>query len=70
MTWLIAFIAIMGVWLNIKKRWQCFVLWLISNGWWMLHNMRIGEYAQAVVFFVMFMFSIYGAYKWQRCRKN
>lgn len=62
MNWLIVVIALIGIVLNVRRRWQGFLFWLISNGWWFWHNLVIGEYAQAVLFFVFWILSVYGIY--------
>lgn len=66
MSWLIAVIAIIGVVLNARGKWHGFLFWLISNAWWCRHNIIIAEYAQAVVFGVFFVTSLYGIYHWRK----
>ena len=66
MNWIIVFIAFAGVILNIKKHWFCFLLWLISNGYWFVYNIRIGEFAQASIYGVFFILSIYGLFSWRK----
>ena len=58
-------IALGGVILNVKRKWQGFLLCLVSNGWWFWHNITIGEYCQAVLFAVFWLLSLYGIYKWR-----
>jgi hypothetical protein len=65
MTWIIFVLAIVGVVLNIRKHWSCFAIWLITNGFWAVHNLLIGQYAQAVLFGVYFGLSIYGLLAWK-----
>lgn len=64
MNWIIAAIAIAGTILNIKKQRSGFVLWTVSNSHWLIHNIKIGEYAQAVIFAVFLALSIYGFFAW------
>lgn len=66
MDWLIVVIALIGVVLNVRRKWQGFLLWLISNAWWCWHNLVIGEYAQALLFGVFWGLSIYGIYNWKK----
>jgi len=66
MNWIIVAIALAGVVLNVRRRWEGFLLWLISNGWWFQHNLVIGEYHQAVLFGVFWLLSVYGIYSWKR----
>lgn len=69
MNWIIVFIAFAGVVLNIKKHWVCFLFWLISNGYWFVYNIRITEYAQASIYGVFFVLSIYGLISWRKPKK-
>ncbi len=66
MTYLIAMLAVVGVVLNIKKRKECFYLWIFTNGFWCWHNARIGELAQAALFALYFWLAIVGAAEWAR----
>jgi len=65
MTWLISILAIVGVILNIKKYRICFAIWLVTNGFWALHNLAIGEHAQAALFGIYFALSVYGLFEWE-----
>lgn len=69
MNWIIVFIALAGVVLNIRRKWYCFVFWSASNSWWLVHNICIGEYAQAALFGLFLMFCIYGGDEWERRAK-
>lgn len=62
---LIVLIAITGAILNIFKKRQCFLFWIVSNGFWAQHNFRIGEYEQVVVFVVFIIVSIWGWFNWR-----
>ena len=70
MNWFITLIALAGVVLNVRRKWQGFLFWLISNAWWFGHNLKIGEYAQAVLFGFFWGLSIYGIYSWKRKESN
>ena len=65
MNWIIVMIAITGVVLNVRRKWQCFLFWGVSNLWWLRHNICIDEYAQAVLFGVFFLLCLYGAIEWE-----
>ncbi len=69
MTWLIAIIALIGVFLNVQGKWQGFLFWLISNAYWCWHNLTIGEYPQAVLFAMFFLLSAYGVKLWRKPQK-
>jgi nicotinamide riboside transporter PnuC len=63
---IIVIVALLGAWLNARKNVYGFCLWLISNGYWGIHNIIIGEYAQAILYFIFLGIAIYGIYEWQR----
>jgi len=65
MNWIIVMFAITGVVLNVRRKWEGFLFWAVSNLWWLIHNICIGEYAQAVIFGVLYIFCIYGAAEWE-----
>ena len=65
MDWFVALIALVGLVLNIKGKFYCFVLWSFSNTWWLIHNLNGAEYAQAALFGAFLVFSIYGLFAWQ-----
>lgn len=69
MSWFIVAIALVGVFLNTRGKWQGFLFWLISNAFWCRHNIIIGEYAQAVLFGIFWFLSLYGISQWQRKHK-
>lgn len=66
MSWLIMTIALAGAILNIKKRWECFIFWLVSNTYWCFYNAVAGEYAEAVTFGLFFLLSSYGLCEWSK----
>jgi hypothetical protein len=64
MSWVIAYISIAGVIINIFKNPFCFVLWLLTNGFWCLFNIINKLYSQAFIFLIYFLLSIFGLIKW------
>ena len=64
--WIVSAIALLGVWLNIKKDSCCFVLWTFTNGFWCVYDYSIGATAQSALFFVYFVLAVYGLYKWRK----
>ena len=70
MEWIVAAIAVVGVILNVRKKWQCFLCWMFTNAFWFGRNINIGEYAQAVTFAVFFAVSFYGMIAWRICKKE
>ncbi|MHC4397793.1 MAG: nicotinamide mononucleotide transporter [Planctomycetota bacterium] len=63
-------IALIGVVLNVRRRWEGFLFWLISNAWWCWHNYKIGEYEQGILFGIFWLLSLYGIYSWKRKESN
>ena len=45
--WLTAVAALVGVWLNIHRRVECFWIWTATNAVWVYADLRHGIYAQA-----------------------
>ena len=65
LTWLLTVLSIIGVIANThKKRW-CFLVWTVTNFSWMCVDLHHEIYPQAALFFVYFMLSIYGWFKWE-----
>ena len=64
----IAALSIVGVIANIhKKRW-CFLVWFVTNLFWFLHDFYFQEYAQAGIFLIYLILSIYGWAKWRQSK--
>jgi hypothetical protein len=66
MTWIMAILAMLGTVLNIYRVRFCFVLWGTTNIYWVIHNLQIGENAQAMQFVFYTGTSIWGYYEWSR----
>lgn len=62
--WVMAIMALIGTYLNTKKKKSSFVLWMITNCYWMCHNIYVKEYAQAFLFFSFLILAIYGFFSW------
>lgn len=58
-------IAAAGAALNVMCRWEGFMLWMVSNGYWIGYNFKQKEYVQAFLFVMNFGLCIYGAISWQ-----
>ena len=65
-----AIVAVTGVALNAKGKWQGFIFGMISSVWWCGYNIWLGEYIQAFLFGVFCVLSFYGIFKWQYDRKK
>lgn len=61
-------IALAGVVLNVKKYWQGFLLWMVSNGYWAWYFWRLDETAAALQFTAFAGLCIYGMFAWRQRR--
>lgn len=66
LTWGLTGLSIIGVVLNIKKKTECFVVWLVTNASWTVYDFSIGAYAQSFLFFIYTVLAIYGLYEWRK----
>ena len=64
--WLVSGLALVGVWLNIRKRPSCFAIWAFTNAAWTLIDLDHGLPAQAALQFVYFGLSVYGLREWTK----
>ena len=65
LTWILALLSLIGVWLNIKKKSSCFVIWLFTNASWTVYDFSINAYAQSALFLVYTILAVYGLYEWK-----
>jgi len=66
MDWIVAILSIIGVILNIYKNKWCFILWAITNFFWVVIDYQQGLYAQAFLFTVYFVLALWGLYRWKK----
>jgi hypothetical protein len=64
LTYIMAGITLAGSVFNAKKMRIGFLLWSITNFFWIARNITVGEYAQAVVYIANLCISVYGFVKW------
>jgi hypothetical protein len=61
LTWVSVGIALFGSYLNATLRLKlCYILWLFSNGFLLIHNINIKEYAQATMYVVYCIITLIG----------
>jgi len=65
-TWIITVISLVGVVLNIRQDRRCFYLWAVTNSSWMAVDFINGLHAQAAMFFVYLVLSIWGIWSWKK----
>jgi len=63
--WLVALVTLTGAILNVYRKRYCFVLWMFTNIYWLIHNYLIMEYAQSALAIVFLSLSIFGWIKWK-----
>lgn len=63
--WIVSFASLAGVVMNIKKRRECFFVWLITNSLWCIYDLYIGAYAQSGLFAVYVGLAVYGIIEWR-----
>jgi len=67
--WCNTFLAIAGTYLNAKQNRIGFVIWAVTNAVFVIYNIFLGSYAQALLFSVYFGLAIFGWFSWGR-QKN
>lgn len=66
MTYAITALAIIGTAANaLQKRW-CFIVWSVTNTFWMIYNACNGQYAQALLYAFNLAMAAVGLIKWRR----
>ena len=63
--WLTAAASLAGVWLNIRKRSEGFLLWMVSSAVWTYADATHGLLPQALIQATYFVLSIYGFIQWR-----
>jgi nicotinamide riboside transporter PnuC len=58
--------SLIGVVLNIKRRRECFYIWAVTNLSWTIVDYHKGVPAQAFMFFVYFLLSVWGIWEWRK----
>lgn len=65
-TWALTAASIVGVILNIRQHRGCFAIWLVTNASWAVIDYYRGIHAQAALFAVYFVLSVWGLIQWSR----
>lgn len=68
--WILAVISIIGVILNIKRKPSGFIFYSVSNIGWVIINIQYKIYAQAFLFCVFTILSIWGWFSWKFGKKD
>ena len=65
-SWIVSGLALIGVVLNIRKEKSCFLIWIFTNSYFCIYDASIGAFAQAALFGIYFLLSVWGIYEWKR----
>lgn len=68
-TWCVTAICLLGTVLNVKKRRECFYLWILGNIAWLGFDLWSGIFSRAALDIVQLAFAVWGAWEW-RSGKN
>lgn len=64
--WIATIIALLGTYLNCKKKIACFYLWAVTNLMWLFYDIFTKNYARAILDIVQFILAIYGIIEWRK----
>ena len=65
MKWLLVLSVLIGDYLNVQKRWQGFLFWIVTDGALGYMSFQEGKYEESTVFLLYLVFAILGIYKWK-----
>ena len=65
-SWAVVLIALTGTIANVKKKWWCFIFWIVSNVYLCGYNIYTHEYPQAFLWFVYCCICVYGIITWRK----
>jgi len=66
LTGILTILALTGVVLNIKKRIECFYIWLFTNASWAVVDFYRGIPMQGILFTIYTLLAVYGIYEWRK----
>lgn len=65
-TWSVTALCLAGTVLNVKKRRECFFLWIVGNIAWLAFDAWSGLYSRAVLDLVQLILAIWGVVEWKK----
>lgn len=69
-TWIISFLALMGTILNANRNKYGFILWFVTNLFWVFVDFQSGLYAQSALFLAYTLLAIKGIVTWSKKEKE
>lgn len=65
-TYIVTAVTMIGTIANsLQKRW-CFYIWAVTNTFWLVYNMVIGQHAQGLIYALNLIMSVIGLVQWKR----
>ena len=68
--WLLTGLSLAGTWFNIQKRLAGWLIWSVANAGWVAAFASRKLWAEATLFSIYLILSIYGYFKWRRQEKH
>ena len=65
-TWILAFISIIGTVFNIRKKVACFYIWMFGDVLWLIFDMLNGYYGRASLDFLQVILAFLGIVCWNK----
>lgn len=65
-SYLITAITLVGTVGNSFQKVWCFYIWIPTNLFWVIYNIVIGQYQQAILYTVNTITSVMGLYNWKK----
>jgi len=62
--WMVSSVNVFGSVLNIKKKSLCFLLWALSNVFWLIYDLYSKSYARSILDVVNLAMNILGMISW------
>lgn len=62
---IVACVSLTGAFLNAHKKWYSFAIWASANIFWVIYDVAIEAYFQAVLFGCYLFMNLYGLYNWK-----
>ena len=69
-TWVLAFISLLGNFLNAKKKISCFYLWGVGEIFWFMLDIKNGAYGRATLDLISLGMAMYGIHEWRNNKNN
>jgi hypothetical protein len=64
-TWILAFLSLVGVVLNILENKVCFYIWFFTNATWMVIDWKKKIKAQAALMAIYVLLAVWGIWQWR-----